>query len=119
MNKKNMTQKLIILALALLASVKTQAQQNTESDIPCDVGEIPYQYTMTPAGAVTYQIPIDIYILMQKKCSHTSHLITTACNGKVSWDMDGVLAVFQELLTYPGPFSTTDKPRPFHLKTIN
>ena len=61
MNKKNMTQKLIILALALLASVKTQAQQNTESDIPCDVGEIPYQYTMTPTGAVTYQIPIDIY----------------------------------------------------------
>ena len=61
MNMKNITQRLLMLVLAVWASVTTQARQTGETDTQYDVGEIPFQYALTPTGAVSYRIPIDIY----------------------------------------------------------
>ena len=62
---RNITQKIIILGIALLVAVSTKAQQEAvtseESNSAYDVGEIPVQYALTPTGAVTYQVPMDIH----------------------------------------------------------
>lgn len=55
----NITQKLIILAAAMLVVLPTRAQEQPSDEK--DVGEIPVQYALTPAGAVTYQVPMDIH----------------------------------------------------------
>lgn len=55
----NIIQKLMILAAAMLVVLPTKAQEQPSD--PKDVGEIPLQYTLTPTGAVTYQVPIDIH----------------------------------------------------------
>jgi len=65
---RNITQKLIILAVALLTALSTKAQEatmlgggNDYVNAGYDVGEIPIQYALTPTGAVTYQVAIDTH----------------------------------------------------------
>lgn len=65
---RNITQKLIILGIALMTAISTKAQVATLSSVSnensqggYDVGEIPVQYSLTPTGAVTYQVPLDIH----------------------------------------------------------
>ncbi len=58
---RNRLQKLIILGIALLIAISTRAQDATPSGNSNDVGEIPVQYALTPTGAVTYQVPMDVY----------------------------------------------------------
>lgn len=61
---RNITQKLIILGIAVLVAISTKAQEvmpSGENNDVYDVGEIPVQYTLTPTGAVTYQVPMDIH----------------------------------------------------------
>ena len=62
---RNITQKIIILGIALLVAISTRAQQEAVAsegrNSACDVGEIPVQYALTPTGAVTYQVPMDIH----------------------------------------------------------
>lgn len=61
---RNITHKFIILGIALLIAISTKAQETVESgdgNTVYDVGEIPVQYALTPTGAVTYQVPMDIH----------------------------------------------------------
>lgn len=55
----NITSKIKILVAGLLIALPTQAHISTLGD-NTDVGEIPVQYALSPTGAVTYQIPINI-----------------------------------------------------------
>lgn len=62
---RNIIQKLIILGIALLTAISTRAQVaipiSDENNSIYDVGEIPVQYALTPSGAVTYQVAMDIH----------------------------------------------------------
>ena len=60
----HITQKIMIMATALLLSLSGKAQvavvSNSDSK-KYDVGEIPVEYSLTPSGAVSYTIPIDVH----------------------------------------------------------
>ncbi|WP_307984016.1 FG-GAP-like repeat-containing protein [uncultured Bacteroides sp.] len=61
---KNMTRKLIALGIALSMALSASSQETAmqgEDHMAHDVGEIPVRYALTPAGAVTYQVPVDIH----------------------------------------------------------
>lgn len=65
---RNKLQKLIIVGVACLASLSMRAQEaaisagaNNYMSESYDVGEIPVEYALTPTGAVTYQVPLDIH----------------------------------------------------------
>lgn len=53
-------QKLFMIMAGLLTTLSTQAQMEVANTMN-DVGEIPIQYALSPSGATTYQIPVDIY----------------------------------------------------------
>lgn len=58
------TQKIIIMATAFLLSLSGKAQVavvSSNGNKNCDVGEIPIEYSLTPSGAVSYTIPIDVH----------------------------------------------------------
>ena len=61
---RNITQRLIILGITLLVVLSTKVQGAValkDIDVSCDVGEIPVQYTLSPTGAVTYQVPMNVH----------------------------------------------------------
>lgn len=65
---KNMIQRFIILIIASLTALSAKAQGattleggNDYANTGYEVGEIPIQYALTPTGAVTYQVAIDIH----------------------------------------------------------
>ena len=63
-----MIQRFIILIIASLTALSAKAQGattleggNDYANTGYEVGEIPIQYALTPTGAVTYQVAIDIH----------------------------------------------------------
>ena len=61
---RNITQRLIILGITLLVVLSTRAQGAValkDVDVSCDVGEIQYSTLLSPTGAVTYQVPMNIH----------------------------------------------------------
>lgn len=61
---RNIIQKLIILGITLLVILSTKAQETgvfKDGNDGYDVGKIPAEYALSPTGAITYQIPINIH----------------------------------------------------------
>ena len=56
----NIISKIKILVAGLLVALPTQAHISAFGD-NTDVGEIPVQYALSPTGAVTYQVPINVH----------------------------------------------------------
>lgn len=91
-----MIQRFIILIIASLTALSAKAQGattleggNDYANTGYEVGEIPIQYALTPTGAVTYQVAIDIH--PDPEDFHpVCRSVTIANNVKAHWGMGGI-----------------------------
>lgn len=96
---RNITQRLIILGITLLVVLSTRAQGAValkDVDVSCDVGEIPVQYTLSPTGAVTYQVPMNIHSAsngFQPQLSFSYNSQQTESVLGYGWSMAGMSSV--------------------------
>lgn len=96
---RNITQRLIILGITLLVVLSTKAQGAValkDVDVSCDVGEIPVQYTLSPTGAVTYQVPMNIHSAsngFQPQLSFSYNSQQTESVLGYGWSMAGMSSV--------------------------
>ena len=56
----NIISKIRIIVAGLLVTLPMQAHTSVSED-NTDVGKIPVQYALSPTGAVTYQVPINVH----------------------------------------------------------
>lgn len=96
---RNITQRLIILGITLLVVLSTKAQGAValkDVDVSCDVGEIPVQYILSPTGAVTYQVPMNIHSAsngFQPQLSFSYNSQQTESVLGYGWSMAGMSSV--------------------------
>lgn len=96
---RNITQRLIILGITLLVVLSTKVQGAValkDIDVSCDVGEIPVQYTLSPTGAVTYQVPMNVHPASNGFQPQLSFSYNSQHTGSIlgyGWSMAGMSSV--------------------------